>query len=115
MTEIILGLSWLLVTIVLLMLMRPSAMEKRGRNAWVGIRIPETVISDEAWIKGHTLAWPGVKAGTALSSIIILMGIFYAVKINFSNDVFYLLFVLSSLSLLSGYLWSIRRIKLLLS
>ncbi|MEJ5912903.1 SdpI family protein [Pseudokineococcus sp. 1T1Z-3] len=60
--------------VLVLVLARPAAMEARGRNAWVGIRIPSTMASDEAWVAGHRAAWPLLRAGS-VGALVLVAGL----------------------------------------
>ena len=62
--------------LLVLWLMRPEAIIRRGRNALVGIRIPSTMASDEAWAEAHRAAWPATRASSllALALFVVLTG-----------------------------------------
>ena len=56
-----------LTVLLVLRLVRPEAMERRGRNAWIGIRTGTTMRSDAAWTAAHRAAWPLVRRGSAVA------------------------------------------------
>lgn len=60
---------------VVLTLARPSAIVRRGRNAWVGIRTPNTMESDQAWVAGHKAAWPTIWV-SCTAALLVLLGLF---------------------------------------
>lgn len=59
--------------LVVMWLMRPDAIVRRGRNALVGIRIPSTMASDEAWEEGHRAAWPATRTSSVAAVVLFLV------------------------------------------
>ncbi|WP_298801926.1 SdpI family protein [uncultured Pseudokineococcus sp.] len=76
--DVLAGLLVLAVTaaaiLLVLRLVRPDAIERRGRNAWVGIRTGTTLRSEAAWVAAHRAAWPLVRGGSlaALAALALL-------------------------------------------
>lgn len=73
----VLSVFFVLVAVIdlaLLALLRPSVISRRGRNAWVGMRTPRLMSSDEAWEQGHRIAWPWVLWGTIVALVMLVVG-----------------------------------------
>lgn len=51
--------------------LEPSRMERKGPNAWIGMRSPATVASPQAWAAAHRAAWPAARAGCLLALVLL--------------------------------------------
>lgn len=66
--------------LLVLRLVRPDAIERRGPNRWVGIRTATTTRSEAAWAAAHRAAWPLVRRGSlaALAALALLGAVWLA-------------------------------------
>lgn len=54
---------------------RPHTAQKLGRNSWGGIRTMTFMSSDEAWARGHEMAWPAIRVSAALGIAFGVVGV----------------------------------------
>ena len=102
------------VDVALLLLMRPAVIARRGRNAWVGMRTPALMASDDAWVEGHRIAWPWVVAGTVAALVLIAIGLALLVQ-DPDSDLPFLMLILSAFAqagpMITGAVLADRRVR----